>query len=204
MKTITLSFDFPATYSITVPGAQHLPADKKEYEVDMVRLAKRVNSLSNVFGIGLVRSAGFAGALSEKDYPQAANRAKEGRVKIVERFDGLYEGVVPTGGGGATIPPKVAELRKMVVVDHKANGVEFRGKVVDIKHWTQCDAIASTMVRAIAKLQKATLTDDEVSTHVATTVADWTVRIDAILTKQRGATPLVLTPDEVPAESTKS
>ena len=198
-----ITLEFPATIMLDVPNGKHLPDAQRQVSVDVQALAKHPNVLAYLFGRG-VDHMKDAAALSEKDYPLASERAKQGRVFLIDRFVSLASGEIPTGGGGSPIHPKVSELRKMVVTDHKANGIEYRGKVVDIKTWSQCEAIATTMVKAIARVQKATLNDEAITAHVTGMVADWDSRIDAILLKQKGATPLVLTPDEVPAESPKS
>ena len=198
-----ITIEFPATILLDVPNGKHLPDSQKQVSVDVQALSKHPKVLTYLFGRGIDHMKDAA-ALSEKDYPNAVKRATTGREFLVDRFISLCSGEIPTGGGGSPIHPKVAELRKMVVTDHKANGIEFRGKVVDIKTWSQCEAIATTMVKAIARVQKATLNDEAMTAHVTGMVADWDSRIDAILMKQKGATPLILTPDEVPAENSPS
>lgn len=204
--SITVSFSFPKSFPLDVPNGKYIPEQDRQVDVDVESLAKFEAACVHVFKRGLDHLKDVSGQALEKDYPDITKRTWAGRDLLIDRLDDICaKGIIPTGGGGSPTHPKVAEFRKIIVLDYAKNGVTFPGKATEIKGWSQATAIATTMLKAIAKVQKAKPSQEELDGMVEAQVANWDARIDRILAEKSGADIIVFaTPEpepEAPAES---
>lgn len=181
METIELTVKMPRYYILDVPNADFLPAEKKLFKADLKKIEGFDAVLTYLFGRGIDHSKD-TGALKDEDYPTKAKKAEAGYSLLVKRFDEVfYKGLVPKGGGGASLSEEAVELRKVVLKTFNKLGHALALKVTDIRTLSGSKPFATALVKAGAKAAKAKLSDEVLQEKTEAWCKVWEAKVTEVI-----------------------